>query len=126
MIGVTSQVRIYGWCEPADMLRGFEGLSGMVRNELGHDPLDGSLFLFVNRRRTHTKILHLDGTGLCVFAKRLERGRFVALWNIAKHSSLQLSKGELDLFLQGSTFVARFRLAPESMTDKELEVRSSM
>jgi len=58
------------------MRRGFEGLSAMVRNGMGRDPLDSSLFLFTNRGRTHAKVLHIDGSGLCVFAKRLEKGRF--------------------------------------------------
>lgn len=126
MIGLTSSTRIYAWCEPTDMRKGFEGLSAMVRNTMKRDPLDGSLFLFVNRRRTHAKLLHFDGSGLCVLAKRLERGRFVALWNLAKQDTIWLSKAELELFLHGSHLVARFQLAPEPMNEKDLAVRSSM
>lgn len=119
-------VAVFAWCEPTDMRKGFETLSALVRNEMGRDPLEGGLFLFINRRRTHAKVLHFDGTGLCVFAKRLERERFVALWNLAKHDTVQLSKQELELFLQGSHIVGRFRVAPEPLTKKELEVRSPM
>ena len=61
-------IAVYAWCEPTDMRKGFEGLSALVRNEMKRDPLDGGLFLFVNKRRTHAKVLHFDGTGLCVFA----------------------------------------------------------
>ena len=117
-------IAVYAWCEPTDMRKGFEGLSAMVRNEMKRDPLDGGLFLFVNKRRTHAKVLHFDGTGLCVFAKRLERHRFVALWKLAKFDTINLSKQELELFLQGSHFVTRFRVAPEPMTKKDLAIRS--
>ena len=117
-------VEVYAWCEPTDMRKGYEGLSALVRNELKMDELSGALFLFVNRRRTHAKVLHFDGTGLCVLAKRLERGQFVALWNFAKFETIRLSKQELELFLQGSHIVTRFRVAPEPMTDKDLAVRS--
>ena len=117
-------IEVYAWCEPTDMRKGFEGLSALVRNEMKMNELSGALFLFVNRRRTHAKVLHFDGTGLCVFAKRLERHRFVALWKLAKFDTINLSKQELELFLQGSHFVTRFRVAPEPMTDKDLAVGS--
>ena len=71
------------------------------------------------------KLLKLfDGTGLCVLAKRLERHRFVALWTLAKFDTIDLSKQELELFLQGRHFVTRFRVAPEPMTKKGLAVGS--
>ena len=117
-------IEVYAGCEPTDMRKGFEGLSALVRNEMKMNELSGALFLFVNRRRTHAKVLHFDGTGLCVFAKRLERHRFVALWKLAKFDTINLSKQELELFLQGSHFVTRFRVAPEPMTDKDLAVGS--
>jgi transposase len=117
-------IEVYAWCEPTDMRKGFEGLSALVRNEMKMNELSGALFLFVNRRRTHAKVLHFDGTGLCVYAKRLERHRFVALWKLAKFDTVSLSKQELELFLQGSHFVTRFRVAPQVMTDKDLAVGS--
>jgi transposase len=58
------------------MRKGFEGLSGLVREQLREDPLSGHLFLFCNRLRTRLKVLYWDGNGLWVCAKRLERGRF--------------------------------------------------
>jgi transposase len=62
--------------QATDMRRSFDGLSALVRNHLGHDPLDGSGFLFVNRRRTQLKVLYFDGDGFCVWSKRLEQGQF--------------------------------------------------
>jgi transposase len=64
----------------ADLRKGYNGLYGLVERELRRDVLEGELFLFVNRRRTSCKVLVWDGTGLCIFAKRLEGGRFASLW----------------------------------------------
>ena len=124
MIGSLGRVKVFAYCEPTDMRKGYEGLSGLVREAMGHDPLSGGLFLFVNRRRTHAKVLHFDGTGLCVLAKRLEKGRFVALWEVAKHSTLRLQRAELELFLRRSHLVGRFKVSPDDLSDKDLAVGS--
>ena len=124
MIGLTSRTRVYAYCAPVDMRKGFEGLSALVREQLGRDPLDGALYLFTNSRRTRAKVLCFDGSGLCIFSKRLERERFVALWKVTTRDSIPLTKTELELFLQGSHLIARFQLAPEPMTEKDLAVRS--
>jgi transposase len=76
MLTIPSTVAIYLYAKPADMRKGFDGLSGIVRSEFGADPLDGSLFLFVNRRRDRIKMLHWDGTGFWLYYKRLEAGTF--------------------------------------------------
>jgi transposase len=76
MFGVGSATKIYLGIEPVDMRKGFEGLFGLVRDQLGHDPLSGHLFLFSNRSHTRIKAIVWDGSGLWVCAKRLERGRF--------------------------------------------------
>jgi transposase len=68
--------RILAWSEPVDMRKSFDGLIGLVQNALGEDPLSGSLFVFFNRRGNYLKILIWDRTGYCLFAKRLEQGRF--------------------------------------------------
>jgi transposase len=124
MIGAHSRVAIFAWCEPADMRKGFETLASVARDQLGLDPLSGALFLFTNKPRTHAKVIYFDGTGMCLFSKRLSRGRFVALWEHAKHRSIKLSKQELDLFLEGSQLIGRFRVAPAPIEQKDLEVRS--
>lgn len=104
------------------MRKGFEGLSALVREALGKDPLSGSLFLFSNRRRTHAKILWFDGSGLCVLAKRLERGRFAALWEHTSRTTLPLKKSELELFLEGSHLIARYQVSPPILSDEELAI----
>ena len=68
--------KIYIAVEAIDMRKGFEGLHGLVRDQLGHDPLSGHLFLFTNKTKTRLKALVWDGSGLWVCAKRLEKGRF--------------------------------------------------
>jgi transposase len=76
MFGLGPATKIYIGAEAVDMRKGFEGLYGLVRDQLGQDPLSGHLFLFANRTRTRLKALVWDGSGLWVCAKRLERGRF--------------------------------------------------
>ena len=62
MIGVEGRVRVYAYGAPADMRKGFGGLSGLVREELGRDPLSGALYLFTNRRRDRDARERDDGT----------------------------------------------------------------
>ena len=76
MFGLTLATKIYVAVEAVDMRKGFEGLYGLVRDQLGQDPLSGHVFLFSNRTRTRLKALVWDGSGLWVCAKRLEKGRF--------------------------------------------------
>ena len=96
MIGWHSQIRVYAYCAPVNMRMGFERLAGLVRNELGRDPLSGELFLFTNRRRTHVKVLFFDGSGTCIFAKKIERSRFGALWDYSRGKEMMLTKSELE------------------------------
>lgn len=76
MLIPEGQVRIWLYAPPTDMRKSFDGLSALVRTRLAEDPLSGQLFVFINRRRTQLKVLYFDHGGFCVWAKRLERGRF--------------------------------------------------
>ena len=69
--------RILAYRHPVDMRKSFDGLVGLVKNALEEDPLSGTLYVFSNRRRTYVKAVYWDRTGFCLFAKRLERGRFM-------------------------------------------------
>jgi transposase len=70
--------RVFAWTEPTDMRKSFQGLLALVQQVFAdHDPYAGSLFVFVNRRGNYVKILAWDRTGFSLFAKKLERGRFV-------------------------------------------------
>ena len=68
--------RLWLCTRPTDMRRSFDGLAALVRQHLGHDPLSGHGFVFINRRRTLLKLLYFDGDGYCVWSKRLEQGQF--------------------------------------------------
>jgi transposase len=82
------------------MRKGFDGLFGLVRDQLGQDPLSGHLFLFTNRTRTRLKALIFDDSGLWVCAKRLERGRF--RWPEAKDAgSVSMRPEELTMLISG-------------------------
>ena len=98
ILGTSRAVRVFAYPEPIDLRKGYDGLFGLVKSGLGRDPLSGDLFLFVNKRRGACKVLVWDGTGLCIFQKRLERGRFAALW---RGSDLLLRPVELITASQG-------------------------
>ena len=123
MIGSTRQLAVYAYGSPADMRRGFDGLYALVKQGLGADPLSGDLYLFVSRNRKRAKVLHWDGTGLCLYAKRLERGQFARLWREDGAGALRLTMSELQLFLEGSTLVGRVSLSPPMF---ELQNRTTM
>jgi transposase len=93
------QVRVHVYGRPADMRKSFDGLYALTRQELGQDPLSGNLFAFINRRATQIKVLYFDRTGLCVWAKRLEAGRFLSDWR--KVQTREMDWTGLKLLLEG-------------------------
>lgn len=119
MIGSTRRVAVYAYTAATDMRKGHDGLSALVERALGRDPLSGEMFLFVSRDRKRSKVLVWDGTGLCLFAKRLEKGRFADLSHRGE-SSVRLTMNELQLFLEGSTLVGRVRLSPKEFVRKRV------
>lgn len=114
MIGSTRNVRVFAYPAPADLRKGYDGLSGLVASELSADPLSGDCFLFTNRKRTSAKVLMYDGTGLCIYSKRLERGRFACLWAGPADEPVRLTMTELSLFLEGSRLAGRVPLSPQA------------
>jgi len=99
MLSVTASVRIFLHTLPTDMRKGVDGLSGIIRGEFAAYPLDGSLFLFVNRRRNRLKILHWDGTGFWVYYKVLERGTFEV--GAFKNQRVEIDATQLAMLLGG-------------------------
>jgi len=90
--------RILAWRDPVDMRKSIDGLVALVQNTLGEDPLSDSLFIFINRRGNYLKLVYWDRTGFCMFAKRLERGRFVLPGHERK---MELSEQMFRLVLDG-------------------------
>lgn len=76
MVSLSSTSRYYLWREPVDMRKSFDGLQGIVNNEIRRPLLSGEVFIFVNRRRDQVKMLVWDRSGFVIYYKRLERGRF--------------------------------------------------
>lgn len=110
MLGSTRNIVVYASPTPTDMRKGYDGLFALARDTIQEDPLSGHLFLFVAKNRKRAKVLLWDGTGLCIYQKRLERGRFVAPWQRVS-GTLSMTTSELALFLEGSKAV-RDRLSP--------------
>jgi transposase len=90
--------RILAYREPVDMRKSFDGLIGVVQSVLSEDPLSGTLFVFFNNRGNYLKLIAWDRTGYCLFAKRLERGRFQLPSDETKQ---ELSDRALELILDG-------------------------
>ena len=99
MFGLGLATKIYIAVEAIDMRKGFEGLYGLVRDQLGHDPLSGHVFLFTNKSKTRLKALVWDGSGLWVCAKRLEKGRF--RWPASEAHSVTMRSEELAMLVNG-------------------------
>lgn len=91
--------KVYLSLAPCDMRKGFDGLSAQVRNILQLDPFSGAVFLFRGKRGDRLKALAWDGSGLCLYAKRLERGKFV--WPRAHEGALRLSAAQLAMLVEG-------------------------
>lgn len=99
MMGPPAGTRIWLVAGATDMRRGFDGLSAQVQTTLEVDPFSGHLFVFRGRRGDRIKILWWDGDGLCLFYKRLERGRFV--WPRAETGAVHLTPAQLSMLLEG-------------------------
>ena len=112
-------VRVFAYPAAVDLRNGYNGLFGLVQNGLKHDPMGGDLFLFVNESRKMCKVLLWDGTGLCIFQKRLERGCFAKLWR-DDEQVVRLTQSELALFIEGCTLLERRSLSPIAVERKPL------
>jgi len=77
MIAIPAGMRVYLAMGPTDMRKGFDGLAALAQQALQQDPFSGHLFVFRGRRGDLLKVLYWDGQGFCLFAKRLEKGRFI-------------------------------------------------
>lgn len=119
ILATSRRVRVFAYGRPADLRKGYDGLYGLVTQAMGHDVLGSDLFLFVNRRRDACKVLVWDGTGLCIFQKRLEQGRFAALWR-DDASAVRLTTTELALFIEGCALVGRAALSPRAIDRRPL------
>ena len=120
MIGVARGVSVYAYAEPVDMRKSFNTLSALVEQKMKRGVLTGDLYLFVSKNRKRAKVLYFDGTGICLFAKRLEQGKFAALWKRSRNLNFEMTLSELALFVEGSEAIGRIPLSPPLMTKVDL------
>ena len=99
MITLAKHTQIWIAAGVTDLRRGFMGLSALVQTQLEQSPMSGHVFVFRGRRGDLIKLLWFDGDGLCLFAKRLERGRFV--WPQATSGTVCLTRAQLSMLLEG-------------------------
>jgi transposase len=99
MIALPAKTRVWLAAGVTDMCKGMDGLAALVQTALSENPFSGHVFVFRGRRGDLVKLLWFDGDGVCLFAKRLERGRFV--WPQAASGSVSLSAAQLSMLLEG-------------------------
>lgn len=98
MIGVVPGTKVFLACRPVDLRNGFDGLAAKAQQVIGADPFSGRLFLCRGKRGDYLKALYWDGSGLCLFAKRLEKGRFV--WPPIVDGAMTLTPAQLALLIE--------------------------
>ncbi|MEO8035128.1 MAG: IS66 family insertion sequence element accessory protein TnpB [Acidobacteriota bacterium] len=118
MILAREAQRILAYRCPVDMRRSFDGLIALVQGTLREDPLSGSLFVFLNRRGTLLKGVYWDRTGFCLFAKRLEHGRFVLPGDADKQ---EIGVRAFELILDGIVLGTRHRRVVNTVHDHRRE-----
>lgn len=99
---IPSGVQIFVAVEPVDMRWSFDRLAGAARERIGYDARGGALFMFFGKRRDALKLLFFDGSGMCLFYKRLDRGQFRVLGPLepgARH--IEIDEATLDALLDG-------------------------
>jgi transposase len=100
---LPGQVRVFVATQPVDFRGSFDLLAGVVRERLGADPRSGALFVFFNKRADRIKILFADGSGDCVFYKRLDAGTFRGIVDLdPAQSRVEVDSGRLRLLLSGA------------------------
>ena len=93
------QIRVFLYGQPADLRKSFDGLQALTRHAMGQDPLNGSLYVFVNRRGAQIRVLYFDRSGFCLWSKRLEAGRFISDWRTVR--TREMNWTQLKLLLEG-------------------------
>jgi transposase len=99
VIGPTGAVRVMVAVRPVDFRKGAEGLAALVREEMKADPFSGAVYVFRAKRADRVKLIFWDGTGVCLYAKRLEDGKFQ--WPGVSDSVMHLTAAQLSALLEG-------------------------
>jgi transposase len=127
MLAINPGIKIYLHTEPTDMRKSFDGLFGIVKNELHRDVRDGGVFMFLNLRRNRIKLMCWDTDGLVIWQKRLERGCFQRPLRSPDGKHVIIDSSELQLILSGidlSSIKKRKRYVAPNQTNHESKVAS--
>ncbi len=103
MFTLSSSNRFHLYSQATDMRKSFDGLAGVVQNALGNNPLNGDVFIFINRRRDKIKLLHWQGISFTLYYKRLEEGTFEVPTYDPKVGSIALSYAQMVMLVDGLT-----------------------
>ena len=130
MLLLPRAVRVFVATEPTNLRKSFDGLANEVRSVLGHDPLSGHVFIFLNRRRTQVKLLVWTRGGFTILHKRLEKGRFAFVGDLDQgRRSVRIDVHELSMLLEGleaKTSRAAARWEPPRHQEKSSQLPISM
>ena len=99
MIGPSGTVKVLIATKPVDFRKGAEGLASLVKDQMRADPFSGAVFVFRAKRADRVKLIFWDGTGLCLYAKRLEEGQF--RWPKVQDGVMRLTAAQLGALLEG-------------------------
>ncbi|MFZ1788373.1 MAG: IS66 family insertion sequence element accessory protein TnpB [Saprospiraceae bacterium] len=105
MIGFGHHQRFFIYTLSADMRKGYNGLAGIVRNELNNDPLSGDVYVFFGKNRQIVKMLCWDKDGFALYSKRLERGVFENLQGVIQSPSQEIAYQHLVMLMSGISLV---------------------
>lgn len=101
MIGLSQQHKYYYYTQSTDLRKGFNGLSGVIRNHLHANPCDGNVYIFINKKRDKMKMLVWESTGFMMYYKRLEKGTFELPIKVNSSGKMKLEWETLVLMIQG-------------------------
>ena len=126
MIALSPQIRVFLYRRPTDMRKSFHGLIALTESELKQDPLSGSLYVFINRRRDRIKILYWGQTGFCIWYQQLQRGTYQlpSQESLERQDTLEVTRAQLSLILDGIDLGSarqrrRFQLSREVLPSNE-------
>jgi len=129
MIALPPQIRVFLYRLPTDMRKSFNGLVALTESALKQDPLSGSFFVFLNRRRDRIKILYWGQTGFCIWYQQLQKGTYQlpAADVLEELETIEVTRSQLSLILDGIDLSSarqrmRFQL-PKELLDQEEPTR---
>jgi transposase len=123
MIALPPQIRVFLYRLPTDMRKSFHGLVALTESALMQDPLSGSLFVFLNRRRDRIKILYWGQTGFCIWYQQLQKGTYQLPdeASLEERQAVEVTRSQLSLILDGidlSSARQRMRFRPQKELSK--------